>query len=58
MAPPSTSQELRDLAEWYRNFAALAGGEIERRRRLEHAEYLERRASELEQPKNLQGDRD
>jgi len=58
MLSPSTSQESRDLAKWYRNFAVLAGSEIERRQRLAHAEYLETCARELAQPENLRGDRE
>jgi hypothetical protein len=40
-------QELRKLAEWYRAFAEV-GNSASRRDRLELAEYLERRANELE----------
>jgi hypothetical protein len=42
------AKELRRLAEWYRAFAELAGNAAERRARLNMAEYLERRARELE----------
>jgi hypothetical protein len=42
------AKELRRLAEWYRAFAELAGNADERRARLDMAEYLERRAAELE----------
>ncbi len=46
--PGSDARELRRLAEWYRAFAALAGNAIERQRRLAHADYLDRKADELE----------
>ena len=39
--------ELRRLAEWYRAFAAI-GSADQRENRLKMAEYLERRAAELE----------
>jgi hypothetical protein len=39
--------ELRDLAEWHRQLAKV-GRESHRRARLKLAEYLERRAAELE----------
>ena len=42
------ARELRKLAEWYRAFAELTGSAVERQRRLAHAEYLARRAEELE----------
>src|SRR3954471_624838 len=42
--------ELRDLAEWYRQLAHV-GREHHRRARLKMAEYLERRAKELDQRK-------
>lgn len=42
--------ELRDLAEWYRQLARI-GREHHRRARLKMAEYLERRAKELDQRK-------
>lgn len=42
------ARELRRLAEWYRAFAELAGNDGARRDRRRMAEYLERRAAELE----------
>ncbi|MGE5268315.1 MAG: hypothetical protein ACM3JG_01440 [Thiohalocapsa sp.] len=42
------AQHLRDLAAWYRAFAEV-GRSDERENRLRFAEYLERRADELEQ---------
>jgi hypothetical protein len=42
------AQEMRKLAAWYRAFAALTGSAVERQRRIAHAEYLERKADELE----------
>lgn len=42
------ARELRKLADWYRAFAELAGSETARRDRLQFAEFLERRAAELE----------
>ena len=39
---------LRDLADWHRKFAELAGSDHERQSRLRFAEYLDRRAAELE----------
>jgi hypothetical protein len=42
------AKELRRLAEWYRAFAELAGNAAERGARTKMAEYLERRAEELE----------
>jgi hypothetical protein len=41
-------QELRKLAEWYRAFAEVAGSTAARLDRLKFAEYLERRAADLE----------
>jgi hypothetical protein len=41
------ARELRKLAEWYRAFADV-GHSSERSDRLKFAEYLERRAEELE----------
>jgi hypothetical protein len=48
VAPLEDARELRKLAEWYRAFAELTGSAVERQRRLAHADYLERRAEELE----------
>jgi hypothetical protein len=41
------AQEIRKLAEWYRAFAEV-GNSAARRSRLEFAEFLERRANDLE----------
>ena len=46
--PVEDASELRRLAEWYRAFAELAGNAETRRDRVKMAEYLERRAQELE----------
>jgi hypothetical protein len=46
--PVEDARELRRLAEWYRAFAELAGNAETRRDRLKMAEYLERKADELE----------
>jgi hypothetical protein len=40
--------ELRKLAEWYRVFAEVAGSDAARLDRLKFAEFLDRRAAELE----------
>ncbi len=45
----STPDELRKLAAWYRSFAELAGNADEKRRRLAHADYVERLAREHEE---------
>jgi len=45
--PVEDAQELRRLAAWYRAFAAV-GAADRREDRLRMAEYLERRADELE----------
>jgi hypothetical protein len=42
------ARELRKLAEWYRAFAEVAGSAEARLDRLKFADYLERRAAELD----------
>lgn len=49
--PVEDAPELRRLADWYRAFAEV-GNPGERAGRLKFAEYLERRAAELERAAN------
>jgi hypothetical protein len=50
--PTQSSEELRALAVWYRNYAELAGSTVIWDYRLSTAEHLERQASDMERQEN------